>query len=135
MSQVNFSRASEIGESAQLDLGQSERSTEPVLDLGKKLHGLNLVSDGLVLNFDNVRFDGLQSSPEFESISALDLFDSNEIELNNFLPEHESNFVQTDSCALSQKNSEANESSEFSGNPTGLIPLPHLLSFDELPEI
>ncbi|MBT09341.1 MAG: hypothetical protein CMQ27_08430, partial [Gammaproteobacteria bacterium] len=133
--QNNAVKVSEVGESAQIDSGQSARVNKTVLDLGTKLHGLNIVADGVTLNFEKLRFEAFQNPPQFESLNRLDLFDSSEIQLDNFSLEQNSKVDQTDSFALSQTNSEEIESTDSSANPTGLIPLPHLLSFDELPEI
>ena len=116
-------------------MGQSARVNKTVLDLGTKLHGLNLVSDGVILNFEQLRSAEFKNPPQLESLNALDLFDSSEIQFDNFSPELNSNVAQTDSFAMFRTNSEEIESPDFSGNPTGLVPLPHLLSFDELPEI
>ena len=79
------------------------------------------------LFFQNIR--------EPQAMSALDLLDSDEIQLDNFLPEQGSGGLQTDSINLVQTDSEGAKSTDFSGNPTGSLPLPHLLSFDDLPEI
>ena len=97
-------------------------SIRQFLDLGTKLHGLNLVSDGVILNFEQLRSAEFKNPPQLESLNALDLFDSSEIQLDNFSPELNSNVAQTDSFALSQTNSEEIESPDFSGNPTGLVP-------------
>ena len=96
---------------------------------------MDLVSDGLVLNFDNINAEQFQNTRELEAMNLLDLLDSNEIRLDNFLPEQESNSVQTDLINSSQGDSEDAKSTEFSGNPSNSLPLPHLLSFDEPPEI
>ena len=99
------------------------------------MHDMDLVSDGLVLNFDNVNAEQFQNTRELEAMNLLDLLDSNEIQLDNFLPEQESSNVQSDLISSSQRDSEDAKSTEFSGNPSNSLPLPHLLSFDELPEI
>ena len=99
------------------------------------MHAMGLVSDGLVLNFDNVNSEQLQSTRELEAMNLLDLSDSNEIQLDNFLPEQESSNVQSDLIDSSQRDSGDAKSTEFSANPTGSFALPHLISFDEPPEI
>ena len=99
------------------------------------MHDMGLVSDGLVLNFDNVNAEQFQNTRELEAMNLLDLLDSTEIQLDNFLPEQESSNVQSDLIESSQRDSEDAKSTEFSGNPTGSLALPHLLSFDEPPEI
>ena len=99
------------------------------------MHDMGLLSDGLVLNFDNFNAEQIQNTREPEAMNLLDLLDNNEIQLDNFLPEQESNIVQTDLNNSSQRDSEDSEATEFSGNPTGSLQLPHLLSFDEPPEI
>ena len=96
---------------------------------------MGLVSDGLVLNFDNINAEQFQNSRELEAMNFIDLLDSNEIRLDNFLPEQESNDVQTDLINSFQGDSEDAKATEFSGNPTVSLSLPHLLSFDEPPEI
>ena len=99
------------------------------------MHDMDLVSDGLVLNFDNINTEQFQNNRELEAMNLVDLLDSNEIQLDNFLPEQESNNIQTDLINSFQGNLEDAKATEFSGNLTGSLSLPHLLSFDELPEI
>ena len=70
VSQNNAVRVSEVGESAQIGSGQSARVNKTVLDLGTKLHGLNLVSDCETLNFEKLRFEEFQNPPQFESLNA-----------------------------------------------------------------
>ena len=124
-----------MSESSQASLGQPVASTDSVLDVWTKVTDLNLLYNGLVLNFDNVNSEHFQNTRELEAMNALDLLDSDQIQLDNFLPEQESNIAQNNLINLSQTESEDAKPTEFSGNPNGLVPLPHLLSFDELPEI
>ena len=70
---------------------------------------MDLVSDGLVLNFDNVNAEQFQNTRELEAMNLPDLLDSNEIQLDNFLPEQESSNVQSDMINSSQRDSEENE--------------------------
>ena len=67
--QNNAVKVSEVGESVQIGSGQSARVNKTVLDLGTKLHGLNIVSDGVTLNFEKLRFEAFQNPPQFESLN------------------------------------------------------------------